>query len=80
MTDSSVGLKSQDFAVQDSDGETLGTLRIRPSHLWWRPADATKWRRIAFGRVTKLVEAEGEDVDAKPGQLPNGRSLSSPAS
>jgi hypothetical protein len=80
MADSSVALKSQDFAVQGSEGETLGTLRIRPSHLWWRSADATKWRRIEFGRIIKLAETEGEEVDSKPGRSANGHSVSAPAS
>jgi hypothetical protein len=74
MAESSVALRTQDFAVHDSDGETLGTLRIRPSHLWWRGAETTKWRRIGFGKVIKLAEAEGEEVDAKPGVVSNGNS------
>ena len=66
MVDSSVALKTQDFSVQDSAGVVLGTLRIKPAHLWWRPVDATKWRRIEFGKVIKLAEQEGEEVDAAP--------------
>jgi hypothetical protein len=63
----SVTLKNHDFAVTDGNGETLGTLRIKASHLWWRSTGGAKWRRIGFDRVIQLVEGEGAEVESKTG-------------
>ena len=80
MAESSAALKAHDYTVADTDGESLGTLRVKPSHLWWRSTGASKWRRIEFGKLIELVERDGEDVDTKPNQSSNGHPSSPAAS
>jgi hypothetical protein len=69
MVDSSAEIKSHDFSIIGVEGEALGTLRIKSSHLWWRSAKAPKWKRIEFGKVIRLVEHDGHEVDVKTNHL-----------
>jgi hypothetical protein len=66
MANAFAALKSQDFAIVDSEGELKGHLRVKPAHVSWRRAGEAKWRRVKPERVIELAAGEGEEADNQP--------------
>ena len=51
--------KFVDHEIVDSDGEMVGTLRVKPSGILWSPKDAKKWRRVTLENFAAFMEENG---------------------
>jgi hypothetical protein len=63
MANAFAALKSQDFAIVDSEGELRGHLRIKPASVSWRSVGEAKWRRVRLDKFVDLAVREGEEAD-----------------
>jgi hypothetical protein len=55
--------KFVDHEIVDSDGEMVGTIRVKPSGILWSPRDGKKWRGITLDNFASFMEENGKLQD-----------------
>jgi hypothetical protein len=56
------GPVSQDFEIEENN-EMLGTLRIRPNGILWKPKRSQSWYRIAIEEFADYAKQQGTKVE-----------------
>ena len=55
--------KFVDHEIVDSDGEMVGTIRVKPSGILWSPKDRKKWRGVTLDSFASFMEKNGKLQD-----------------
>ncbi len=52
--------KFVDHEIVDDRGETVCTIRVKPSGILWAPKDAKKWRGVSLATFADFMDTNGK--------------------
>ena len=56
------GSASHDHVIVDGEGKMIGTLRVKPSGILWKPRNSQVYYRISLDEFAELAKKKGEKV------------------
>ena len=52
--------KVQDTTIVDSDGKTVGHIRVKPSGVLWAPSNSKVWYGLSLDQLDSLAKEQGK--------------------
>jgi hypothetical protein len=52
--------KFEDFEILDSNDNTIGHIRVKPSGVLWAPKDAKLWYGVSIADFQEFIEENGK--------------------
>ncbi|KUR72344.1 hypothetical protein AQZ52_03505 [Novosphingobium fuchskuhlense] len=53
--------KSEDFEIIEEEGGKVGTVRIKPSGILWKPKGKHKWLGVSVEEFAEFAEKNGKE-------------------
>lgn len=52
--------KHEDFEIVDSNGKKVGSIRLKPSGILWKPKGVHSWSSVALDTFAQFMEENGK--------------------
>ena len=52
--------KVQDTTIVDSEGKTVGHIRVKPSGVLWAPSNSKVWYGLSLDQLDTIAKAQGK--------------------